>query len=103
MQFDEKPTDVSHLEWRVARFVQRCAEFLALCAAMMALQAFLTIFNPANPVDRQMTNLEDGGLKKRLYLSCVSKSQSLYGFEWNLAIRDCERQYKEAARHWDYP
>lgn len=97
---NEKPTDVSELEWRIGRFVRRCCEFIALCAAMIALQAFLTVFNPANPTDKEVTVKRD----KAVYLACVNASRKLHGYEWNMAVKACAQRYHEGSKRMvDYP
>lgn len=90
----DKPTDVSELEWRIGRFVKRCAEFLALCAAMIALQAFLTIFNPANPRDTVVLQPADKGV----YLTCIATAQHLQGLHWHHAAKLCSKRFHDGRK-----
>jgi len=91
---NEKPTDVSEVEWRIGRFVVRVAEFLALCAAMIALQAFLTVFNPANPPDTNVAHKADKGA----YLACIAAAQNLQGLDWQMAARLCSKRFHESTK-----
>lgn len=91
MDTSKKPTDVSELEFIVGHYCKRVAEFLALCAAMVALQAFLTIFNPANPVDTFYPTPKSA---KMAYIECVKSAGQLVGDEWQTEMRRCSELHK---------
>lgn len=89
-----KPKDVSELEWRIGKVLVGSAEFMALCAAMVALQAFLTLFNPANPPDVTVQQKAD----KAAYLACVEAAQNLQGMHWSHAQKLCSKRFHESTK-----